>query len=325
MEYRKLGQSGPDVSVLCLGAMNFGSQTNSTTAEKIVEKARDVGVNFIDTADVYADGLSEEVVGVAIGSDRENWIVASKVGFRSPTTSSDVKLNNTYIRKNLEGTLQRLDTDFLDLYYLHADDPNTPLTETLATVAELMDENLIKGFGLSNYPAWRIAEVCGLCDSHSMAKPIAYQPCYNLLTRNIEIEVIAACAHFGIGIVPYSPLARGVLTGKYQTGENIPEDSRAARAEKRFMETEYRPESLRIAKIIEQYAELRETTSINFVVNWVLKNSQVVSAIAGPRTYAHWEACLDFSEFSLTVDDEQFVDALVAPSHSTYFLNIDMF
>jgi aryl-alcohol dehydrogenase-like predicted oxidoreductase len=317
LEYRKLGQFGPEVSIICLGAMNFGSQTDEETVVKIFDHARNADVNFIDTADIYADGKSEESVGVAIASDRENWIVASKVGFRTPSTSADVRLNDSYIRKSLDGSLARLGTEYLDLYYLHAEDPRTTISDTLATIGNLIEEKLIRGFGLSNFSAWKIAEVCGLCDHLGIPNPMAYQPCYNLLTRYVEVEAIIACAHFGIGVVPYSPLARGVLTGKYSLNNNTPNDSRAARAEKRFIETEYRPESIRIAEIIKHYAELRGTTATNFALNWVLNNSQVVSAISGPRTFEQWKEYLHFSEFNLNADDENFVNALVAPGHAS--------
>lgn len=312
-----LGNSGLQVSKICLGAMNFGSQTDQTIVNRILDVSREYGVNFIDSADVYADGASEVCLGKAIAHDREDWVVASKVGYRSPTSSPEIRLDRRYINSSLDASLLRLNTDYLDLYYLHAEDPITPLEHTLEVIGSLLESKKIRYFGLSNFSAWKIAEVVGLCTRMEVPTPIAVQPCYNLLTRMAETECLPACSHFDISTVVYSPLARGVLTGKYKEKESVPEDSRAHRSEKRFVETEYRPESIQIAQKVKVHAEIRGMNLIEFSIAWVLGNALVTCVIAGPKTLDQWMTYIQSSEKLLNRTDEIFIDNLVAPGHSS--------
>jgi aryl-alcohol dehydrogenase (NADP+) len=314
MEYHKLGRSGLKVSRLCLGAMMFGDQTDEETSSRIIGKARDAGVNFIDTADVYNGGKSEAIVGRAIKADRDRWVLATKAGFSvDPAFPAD--LSRKYLMRAVDQSLARLGTEYIDLYYLHRDDDDTPLEETVGTLADLIHQGKIRYFGLSNFRAWRLAEVVRLCRHFGIDAPAACQPQYNAMNRVPELELLPACQFYGVGVVPYSPLARGVLTGKYTSIDQLPEGSRAARQDKRILQTELRPESLRLAQDIKAHAETNGNTVAHFALNWVLNNALVDAVIAGPRTIEQWDDYLAALAMPWTAGDEALVDRLVAPGH----------
>ena len=246
MDFVQLGRSGLKVSPICLGTMMFGSAADEAASLRIIDKARDFGINFIDTADVYNAGVSEEIIGRAIAGDRNRWIVATKVG--SPPSGGAGEsglLARSRILRSAQESAKRLQTDRIDIYYLHKEDPSTPLAETIGALAELLRSGLIGSFGVSNYRGWRVAEICRLCDELGIDRPIVSQPYYNALNRMPEVEHLPACSYYGLGVFPYSPIARGVLTGKYLAGETPPADSRAARNDKRILQTEWRPEFAR--------------------------------------------------------------------------------
>jgi len=317
MNYRSLGRSGLKVSPLCLGAMMFGNRTPENEALEIVASARDAGLNFIDTADAYSAGESERIVGRAIRGDRDRWVVATKGGYPAGlTTPAGVDSSRGYLIRAAERSLQNLGIDCIDLYYLHRDDASTPLEETVRALADLQRQGKIRYVGLSNFHAWRLAQVVRLCDEAGMDRPAACQPQYNAMNRMPEAELLPACRFYGVGVVPYSPLARGVLTGKYDSAAQPPEGSRAARGDRRMLQTEWRPESLEAARRIKAQAEARGGSTAHFALNWVLNNALVDAVIAGPRTMAQWQdylAALDAP--ALGADDEAFVDGLVPPGH----------
>ena len=208
----------------------------------------DAGVNAIDTADVYAGGESERIVGRLIAADRERWVLASKVANPCGEWPNDRGLSRHWVLRAVDRSLQRLDTDWIDLYYMHRDDESTPMEETLSTMARLIEVGKIRYYGVSNFRAWRVARMVETARRMGVPAPIACQPPYSAMTRGIETELLPCCAHYGVGVVSYSPLARGVLTGKYQPGATPPEDSRAARKDRRLMQTEWRPESVEAAQ-----------------------------------------------------------------------------
>ncbi|MFL6674912.1 MAG: aldo/keto reductase [Massilia sp.] len=314
MEYRKLGRSGLKVSPLCLGAMMFGDHADEQTSLTIVGKAREAGVNFIDTADAYCGGRSEEIVGRAIKADRDRWVLATKVGYPAdPVLRAD--LSRKYVMRAVDQSLRRLGTDYIDLYYLHRDDPTTPLDETIRALADLVHQGKIRYFGVSNFRAWRLAEVVRLCDELGIDRPVASQPQYNAMNRMPEVEHLPACEFYGIGVVPYSPLARGVLTGKYASIEQLPEGSRAARQDRRILQTELRPESINLAQQIQAHAEARGSKAAHFALNWVLNNALVTSVIAGPRTVGQWDDYVEALKTPFTAEDEALVDHLVPAGH----------
>jgi len=241
MDYVSLGRSGLKVSPLCLGTMMFGGRTDEGDSRTIIGMARDAGVNFIDTADVYNEGGSEEIVGRAIRDDRDSWVLATKacnpMGRKGP---NDRGLSRRWLMLACEASLRRLGTDWIDVYYLHKEDPSTPLEETVSALGDLIRQGKIRYFGLSNFRSWRIAEVVRLCELLGVDRPVVLQPYYNLLNRMPEVELLPACGHYGLGVVPYSPLARGVLSAKYDPDAPPPPDTRAGAEDKRIMETEWR-------------------------------------------------------------------------------------
>src|SRR5205807_1056030 len=198
--------------------MMFGDRTDAATSNAIVAHAQDAGVNFIDTADVYSKGASETIVGAAIRGARDRWILATKVGNVMTKAPHDGGLSRRWIFAACEESLQRLGTTWIDIYYLHRDDTVTPIAETIAALGDLMRAGKIRYFGISNFRGWRIAEVMRWCERLGVPQPVVCQPYYNLLNRTPEVEILPACDYFGIGVAPYSPVARGVLTGKYAPG-----------------------------------------------------------------------------------------------------------
>ena len=315
MEYRYLGRSALRVSPLCLGAMMFGGETDEPTAKRIVDRAYEQGVNFIDTADVYHAGRSEEVVGRAIAERRDDWVVASKFGYPATSGPNGQGQSRKWIVQSVEASLKRLGTDYLDILYFHRALPGVPLEEGVRAVGDLIRQGKVRYFGVSNFHGWRIAEVCQIADRLGIDRPVASEPLYNLVDRTAEVEQLPAAAHYGLGVVSYSPLARGVLTGKYRIDAVPDKETRAGRNDTRMMQTEWRPESLKLAQEIKDHAEKRGITAGQFAVAWVLNSSFVTSVIAGPRTEAQWDDYLRALDYRFTAEDEALVDGLVTPGH----------
>jgi len=264
---------------------------------------------------VYAGGESERMLGRLVKAERERWIVATKVGNVRVPPPGDADLSRRHVLRAIDGSLTRLQTDHVDIYYLHVDDLRTPLEETLSALADLLRAGKIRYWALSNHRGWRIAEAVLLADRMGMPRPVACQPYYNAMNRQPELEILPACTHFGLGVVPYSPLARGVLTGKYKPGEAPPAETRAGRGDKRIMQTEFRQESLLLAQTIKAHAERRGLSAGQFALNWVLNCGAVSSALAGPRTLEQWHGYLGALEHVFAPEDEALVDRLVAPGH----------
>ena len=317
MTPRRLGRSGLLVSPICLGTMNFGASTAEAEAVRIVARCRDVGVNFIDTANVYARGASEEIVGRAIRGERDRWVLATKANGVFAEGANGQGSSRKALLHAVHASLGRLGTDYIDILYLHREDPDTPLAESVRALADLQRAGLIRYFALSNHKSWRVAEICAICDRLGIDRPVASQPYYNAMNRTLEIEHLPACAFYGLGVVPYSPMARGVLSGKYLPGQPAPADSRAGRNDARMMQTEWRPESIAIAQELARHAAGLGMTPGRFAVAWVLNNPLVTSVIAGPRTEAQLEDYLAAPECRLSAADEALVDGFVAPGHNS--------
>ena len=315
MQYRRLGSSNLQVSNLCLGTMMFGDQTDCAEAARMVAWGHEQGVNFIDTADVYTSGASERMLGEVLRATRHDWVLASKLGNRMSGRPNEGHYSRAWMLREAEASLQRLQTDYLDILYLHRDFDGMNLEEPLRALADLMREGKIRYWGVSNFRGWRIAEMCRIADALGMARPVVCQPYYNLLNRQPEVEILPACRHFGLGVAPYSPIARGVLTGKYQPDQKPDAQSRAGRADKRIIETEFRQESLAIAQTLKTHAESRGVSLAQFATAWVLANGIVSSVIAGPRTLAQWQDYLPALAFRLDEADEALVDSLVRSGH----------
>ncbi len=315
MDYRPLGHSGLQVSPLCLGTMMFADRTDAAEAEKIVGMAREVGVNFIDTADAYSKGAAEVMTGPLIATDRHDWVLASKVGNPMSDKPHESGLGRKWLLKAIDDSLGRLGTDYLDIYYLHLPDHATPMEETLSALDAIISAGKARYWGVSNYRAWQIAELVNLAADLGLDPPVVCQPYYNAMNRQPEVEVLPVCDHHGLGVVPYSPLARGVLTGKYTPGTAAPEGTRAGRGDKRILESEFREESLVIAQKVKARAEAQGMTAGQWALNWVLANPIVSAAIAGPRNAEQWRENLGALDHDWDPENEAFLDALVVPGH----------
>ncbi|RDJ27047.1 aldo/keto reductase [Bosea caraganae] len=315
MDYRQLGRSGLKVSPICLGTMMFGGATDEAESRRIIDAARGAGVNFIDTADAYNAGGSEEVVGRAIAANRHDWVLATKVANPMGPGPHQNGLSRKWLMQACEDSLRRLGTEFVDIYYLHKEDHTVPLAESVRAVGDLVRQGKIRHFGVSNYRSWRVAEICRLCDELGIDRPVVSQPYYNAMNRMPEVEHLPACGFYGLGVASYSPLARGVLTAKYEPGHAPAEGTRAGRGDKRIMQSEWREESLVIARTIRDHAAARGLTPVQFAVRWVLNNKLVTAAIAGPRTFEQWQAYMAALDADFTAEDEALVDGLVPAGH----------
>lgn len=315
--YVPLGASGLKVSRLWLGTMMFGDQTTEAEAANILAATRDAGLNAIDTADAYAKGESERITGRLIAADRDRWILATKLANPTGPGPNDRGLSRRHVIAAAEASLRRLGTDWIDVLYLHRDDATTPLEETLAAIAHLVDQGKVHHFGLSNFRAWRVAQVAQTCRAMGVAAPVVCQPPYNAMSRQIETELLPCCAHYGLGAVVYSPLARGVLSGKYRPGEAPPAGSRAARNDMRIMQTEFRPESLEMARKMAEYADSHGITPTQLALGWVWNNTLVNGVIGGPKSMAQWQDYLDATDAVFDAEAEAFVSGLVSPGHAS--------
>jgi aryl-alcohol dehydrogenase (NADP+) len=315
MQYRQLGRSGLKVSPICLGSMMFSGPTDEATSARIIARAYEAGVNFIDTADAYSKGASEQVVGRAIAKERDRWVLATKLANPMGDDPNRGGLSRRWVLQAADESLGRLGTDYIDIYYLHKEDHSTPLEETVRAIAELVRQGKVRYFGVSNYRAWRVAEICNICDRLGIDRPVASQPYYNAMNRMPEVEHFPACAYYGLGVVPYSPLARGVLTGKYRADAAPDKESRAGRNDTRMMQTEWRPESLRLTQEIKRHAEMKGITAGEFALAWVLNSAFVSAVIAGPRTEEQWDDYVRALDYRFTAEDEALIDRLVTPGH----------
>src|SRR5690349_15102225 len=251
---RRLGRSGLVVSRLALGTMNFGGGTDEPEARRIVASARDLGINHIDTADTYTGGRSEEITGRAIAENRHHWVLATKLANPNAPGPNGRGLSRKWIMEEVQRSLKRLGTDFIDILYLHKEDAGTPLEETVRAIADLQRSGAIRYFGLSNFKAWRIARIAAICDDLGIDRPVVDQPAYHVLDRSTEVEVRPAGAALRIGVYSYAPTARGVLSAKYELGKAPPPGSRAAEQNPRMLQTVYTPETLVVAKAIGEHA-----------------------------------------------------------------------
>ena len=318
MEYRNLGVAGVKVSRLCLGTMMFGGPTNEAESIRIMHKACDLGINFFDTANVYNDGGSERVVGKAIADRRDQIVLATKgrLPSRSPSGPggpNDQGASRVHLLREVEQSLKRLGTDTIDLYYIHSPDRTTPIEETLRTLDRLVQQGKVRHIGLSIYRAWQLCQALRAGDRLGAEPIAALQPLYNIVNRDIEVDLLPLCREAGIGVVSYSPLARGVLTAKYKPGEPYPEESRAARGNRRMEEAEIREESFVIAQQLKTLAESKGVTVTQFALAWCIANPLLTSAIVGPRTMEQFDDNIGCLKVQITPEDEAAVDALVPP------------
>jgi len=315
MDFSYLGNSGLRISRICLGTMNFGDSMDEATAAQTVDAAREAEVNFVDTADAYVGGASETILGKLIEKDRDSWVLATKVGQQDGKPQRKMGLSRKWIMEAIDASLNRLQTDYVDIYYMHHRDRDTPLRESVQAMGDVIASGKASYWGFSNYYGWEIAEIIRLCDLTGAPYPVVAQPMYNLTMRQAEIDYLPACEHFGIGVAPFSPLARGALTGKYKADAPPPNDSRAARGDSNLLKRDFQKETFAAVEAIREHAAKRGMTPIDFAIAWVLNNKIVSSVIAGPRTLEHWTAYLDALKHEFTAEDEALVDSLVSSGH----------
>jgi aryl-alcohol dehydrogenase-like predicted oxidoreductase len=282
MEYRRLGRTGLKVSEICLGTMTFGHGTDAAEAQRIVDTCLDAGVTFFDTADGYSDGASETMLGRALGTRRRRAVIATKVFAPMGSGPNDSGMSRVHIINAVEDSLRRLGTDYIDLYYIHHVDVQTPLEEMLRAFDDLVHQGKIRYPACSNYEAWRLMEALWISDSKGLARFEAYQPQYSLVVRDIEEELVPVCDLKGLGMVVWSPLAGGYLSGKYRPGEQTIAGSRSAENwafPTRFFHPEHE------AILTELLAVARELgySPAQVAVRWVLEQPLVASAIIGAR------------------------------------------
>ena len=317
MDYRMLGNSGLKASRLCLGTLTFGDTTPDADAQKIVDSARDAGINFLDTADGYAGSESEKRVGKLIKQDRKDWIVATKVGSSPGSEKRKKALSRKWLVEAIDASLTRLQTDFIDIWYLHHIDWETPIEETVRTIGDIIAAGKARHWGFSNHRGWQIGELVHTAAAVGAPQPIIAQPYYNAFNRMPETDILPACEYYGIGVAPYSPLARGVLAGIYKSGEDPDPETRAGLKDRRMMQTEWREESLVAAQEIKKHCKQRGITPITFALQWLLNNKLVTGVLGGPRTLAHWQGYLDAMKGDWTAEDEEFLDQFCPPGQST--------
>jgi aryl-alcohol dehydrogenase-like predicted oxidoreductase len=320
VEYRTLGGTGVKVSPLCLGAMMFGAWGNRDHDEsiRIIHRALDEGINFIDTADVYARGESEEIVGKALaGGRRDDVFVATKFHGRMGDDPNRSGNSRRWIMQAVESSLSRLGTDWIDLYQAHRPSPDTDIDETLAALTDLVRAGKIRYFGSSTFPAQEIVEGQWVAVRRGRERFVCEQPPYSLLVRGIEADVLPVCRRYGMGVIAWSPLAGGWLSGRYRKGQKAPESTRAQRIPQRYDLS--KPENQRKLEVADELAELAEEyemTLIHMAIAFVIQHPAVTAAIIGPRTMEQLESQLGAPDVKLDDALLDRIDEIVRPGQN---------
>lgn len=321
MEYRRLGRSGVKISSLVLGTMNFGNPTEKEEAFRIIDAALEAGINIFDCADIYANGESERILGEAFvrNGKRKEVLITSKVFHKTGPRPNDFGNSKHHILDACEKSLQRLQTDYIDIYFLHRTDFNVSQEETLAALDLLIRQGKVRYVACSTHPAWRTVEAILIANKYGYPKFICEQPPYNLLDRRIENEIIPMCQAYDLGIITWSPLAHGVLAGRYKDASNIPEGSRGA------LRTVYAEritqQGIEVSIEFAKKAEENGCTAAQLAVAWVLHQPGITGTILGPRTLEQFESLLPAVDIRLDDADLSFCDDLVPPGHyvANYF------
>ncbi len=317
MEYRKLGRSGVLVSPLCLGAMNFGGPTSEVDSFAIMQRAVEAGINFFDTANVYNQGESERIVGKFLKENnlREQVVLATKVNGRMSDLPNDAGASRYHILKACEDSLRRLQTDHIDLYQLHRP-PAHPQDETLRAFDDLIRSGKVRYIGCSTHPAWMVMEALCLSERYGLNRYISEQPPYNLLDRRIENELVPLCQKYELAILPWSPLAMGILAGRYTQTDTFPEDSRARRWDSSAVKARITPRGIEVGKAVATMAQERGLTASQLSLLWTKDQPGITALIIGPRTLAHLEDALGILGKALDDADRPLFDELVHPGNA---------
>ena len=317
MNYRTLGHTGTKVSPLCLGAMMFGDWGNQDHDEsiRIIHRALDAGVNFIDTADVYSRGESEEIVGKALsGGKRDNVVLATKVHGTMGDDPNEFGNSRRWIIKEVENSLRRLGTDWIDLYQIHRPEADTDIDETLGALTDLVRAGKVRYIGSSTFPASQIVEAQWVAEQRGRERFVCEQPPYSILVREIENDVLPTCQRYGMGVIPWSPLAGGWLSGRYRKDAELPQSLRAERIPSRYdMSLPGNQRKLEAADALARLAGEAGITLIEMALAFVIRHPAVTAAIIGPRTMEHLESQLTAADVGLSDDVLDKIDEIVAP------------
>jgi len=317
VEYRPLGRTGVSVSPLCLGTMMFGAWGNPDHDEsiRIIHRALDAGINFVDTADVYSRGESEEIVGKALaGGRRDRVVLATKFHGRMGDGPNEQGNSRRWIMQEVDSSLRRLGTDWIDLYQVHRPEPDTDVDETLGALTDLVRAGKIRYLGSSTFPAHAIVEAQWAAERRGRERVVCEQPPYSILARGIEADVLTVCASYGMGVIPWSPLAGGWLSGRYRKGKKAPQSTRAERIPQRFDLS--LPENQRKLEAADRLGALAEEAGISLIhlaLGFVLEHPAVTAPIIGPRTMEQLESQLGATEVELDTELLDRIDEIVPP------------
>ncbi len=317
---RLLGRSGLKVSELCFGTMTFGGSgywknvgtTQQQEADELVNIAIDSGINFFDTADIYSDGQSEEILGKALGKKRKEIILATKVFGRMGKGPNDIGLSRHHIVEACNASLKRLGTDYIDLYQVHNFDHLTPLDESLTALDDLVQQGKVRYIGCSNYAGWQLMKALAISEKYNLEKFITLQSYYSLVARELEFELVPLCLDQGLGILPWSPLAGGFLTGKYRRGKPRPDSARRSVAEKQFLQFD-EEKGFDIVDELERIAINHNGTITQAAINYLLRKPGVSSVVIGARNKEQLSDLLKTTEWEMTLAEVQRLDEISKP------------
>jgi aryl-alcohol dehydrogenase-like predicted oxidoreductase len=317
MDYRALGRTGVEVSPLCLGAMMFGDWGNRDHDDsvRIIHSALDAGINFIDTADVYSRGESEEIVGKALaGGRRDDVVLATKVHGRMGDDPNQFGNSRRWITKEVEASLKRLNTDWIDLYQIHRPEPDTDIDETLGALTDLVRQGKVRSIGSSTFPPSQIVEAQWVAKERGRERFVCEQPPYSMLVRGVENDVLPTCRRYGMGVIPWGPLGGGWLSGRWRKGQEAPGSTRADRIPGRYdLSIPANQRKLDAVEALAQLAEEAGLSLIHLALAFVINHPAVTAAIIGPRTMQHLESQIGAADVTLDAAVLDRIDEIVAP------------
>jgi len=303
MDYRKLGSSGLQVSALGLGTNAFGKRADEAASRRIIDYALEQGITFIDTANIYAGTESERIIGLALEGKRQQAILATKAGLISGQGPNGRGSSRHHLMHELEGSLRRLRTDYVDLYQIHTFDPQTPLEETLRALDDMVRSGKVRYIGASNYAAWELMKALGISEAKGLNRYVSIQCSYSLADRTPENELVPFCVDQGVGIIPYFPLAGGILTGKYSGANRIPEGSRAQTDPNfaKFLSTD----RIQLADAVSEIAQQLGTTPTALSLSWLMERPAVSTVIVGATSLEQLQESLRSVELKLDEPERQ--------------------
>jgi 1-deoxyxylulose-5-phosphate synthase len=302
VQYRKMGRTGLKVSAICLGTMTYGSQVEKKDAIVLIEHAIECGVNFFDTADGYIQGHSEEVVGEALKNARQTVVLATKIAAKSGPGVNDSGLSRKHLMQGLEDSLRRLGTDYIDIYYMHFPDKDTPIEETLRTLDDMVHQGKVRYIACSNFHAWRLAKALWVSDLRNIARFDCIQSPYNLITRDIEYELLPLCGSEGVGVTCYNPLAAGLLTGKHDFGKPPAPGTRFA-MEKGYYMRYWSEINFKAVDKLARISAKQDRKMSQFALAWILNNPTITSAICSATSIKQLDENLGAVEVKLTREE----------------------